>query len=395
MRCFFRTVIALAFACLVLAASLGVRMTRDRKPSTSIVARAALAARTATTDRPHQDPRTGTPCREGCSDLCELMRARDVVAERDVSAGAQRYLADHVFFVVVTGSFEKFFRIDVALCLWLQHVPAANAIILSDNASVALRTDVHQRRSKFTWIEGSVPPEAKFTPKQLRARGYTLSWIKAQFRFTQGLLYALNVTANDPRMDDIKWFVIVDDDTFTNVNALVDMLKEYDLRADLRPRYLFERGWGGAGHVFSAHAAQLFHDNGYQNCVVELMAHKFFASDVALKRCLPGLGIHTITESRMSHCQANYLRERLLSGKHVTSHVKRDMVRPWRFALWRMRLYYQTMYHSNRTAYQLLLEVGACAYGSCRLSKCLEEHDAAAMARFLEASANNTLVPEL
>jgi hypothetical protein len=403
-------------------------------------------------------------------------------------------VARHVLFAFVTGSFEKFLRIDIALCSWLRHVPHANFVVVTDNATRATDgvegTPAAFRRN-VTWIEGVLPSAVKFSRRQVQSKGYTLGWIKAQFRFVQGL-EALASIAEVPGHDahdfdadtvarnkaglerrpaasrlDARWLIVLDDDTFTSLPALVAMLRSYDRSlcakaappvtpgrkrallslkaadggdavgggdgedegapsphsdsdgadsgdaaaaseetvggdpnpacgappARWRPTYVGEHGWGGAGHVFSFSAVARFLGAGYEPCVERNMIQKFYASDVALKKCMPGAGIVTTSDNRLSHCQATFLRDRMLSG-HVSSHVKRELDKHPRFlALWRLRLYYQVMYQRNRTAFAELMEVGACAYGSCKIGKCRKEHDAAAVVRFEALSLNNTVLP--
>jgi hypothetical protein len=402
------------------------------------------------------------------------MKADTLVRHDDVTQEDREYVANHVLFALVTGSFEKFFRIDIALCTWLQHVPHSNFVVVTDNATRAVQGLVEDgpasQRLGVTWLEGRLPPGVKLSKKQMAAKGYTEGWIKAQFRFIQGL-EALAAIARVPGHDrhgfdhstlashnaphptsGPRWFVILDDDTFLSLPALVRMLREADSNLcrklgagtpgppttqpagddaggggsntdeppltdagssasvgdvtspvgatascsarKLRPTYFGERGWGGAGHVFNYAAVEAFLGRGYEPCVDRNMVEKFYASDVALRKCLPGAGVYQVTENRMSHCQATFLRERLVSGKHATSHVKRELdQQPRLLALWRMRLYYQAMYQRNRTAYSTLMDVGACAYGSCKIGRCQQDHDRAAHALFARLSKNNTVLP--
>jgi hypothetical protein len=428
-----------------------VRVASGRTQPARGSAQEAAADDDAATPAPRRTAGRRDTCGGWCADVCGEMDAARWVRGGDVKAATAAYLRRHVVFAVVTGSFEQFFRVDVALCSWLRHAPPANVVVVTDNATKAVATNP-ALRGRVRWLEGALPAGVRFTRAQLSAKGYTIGWIRAQFRFVQGFeaIAAMagvqrggdaakdgsssssssSSSGSDssgataaPREDgaaeeageetaglDARWFVVLDDDTFTNMDALAAMLQRYDAKlgkaggggaalkpkAEWTPTYLGENGWGGAGHIMNYAAIRRFIHQGHAPCVQQNLVRKFYASDVALKKCMPGLGIDVVHEKRMSHCQANFLRERLVGGAHVTAHVKRDFVRPRALALWRLRLYYQAAVHRNRTAYALLLRVGACAYGaSCKLWKCLEPHDAAALLYFRQVSGNGSFVPTL
>ena len=199
---------------------------------------------------------------------------------------------------------------------------------------------------------------------------------------------------------------------------------------DATPTYIGDNGWGGAGHFFSRAALKRARDDLYHKCVRPHMMGAGRASDEALKKCLPHLALKEHAKKRMkkdtlmvddgegvaagdgsalvvasgagsgalplprmrvvndrlfSHCQANFLRRRLLRGDHISAHIKRDVTGPVALQALRARLYYQTTYTpQNATcAYALLMHFGACAYGSsCRIRACDEAHDARAIADY-------------
>lgn len=330
-------------------------------------------------------------CHRSCR-LCEMAVDN---SERHVSDTVTAYLSRHVLFGVVTGSFENFFRVDLALCTWLAHVPQENLFVVTDRANTS-DGRVGQ------WIEGSVPSGVKFSKKQVEAKGYTIHWTMAQYRYVNAIqhLAAVAKERGVHTLDGVRWVVVVDDDTFVDVNALVRFFSRHDKKllaehksvAAVRPYYLGDHGWGGAGHYMTYSAAAAFAERGGA-CVTDNMVKKFYASDVMLKKCLPVIDIQSGSDSLLSHCQANFLRERMLRGDHISAHVKRDVVPPRRLAMWRMRMYYQVFYHRNRTAYDLLLQYGSCAYGSCKLHKCLQDHDDAALRSFQLLSGNGSWIP--
>eukprot|EP01064_Diplonema_japonicum_P017775 TRINITY_DN260_c9_g1_i1.p1 TRINITY_DN260_c9_g1~~TRINITY_DN260_c9_g1_i1.p1 ORF type:complete len:414 (+),score=69.91 TRINITY_DN260_c9_g1_i1:85-1326(+) len=297
------------------------------------------------------------------------------------------YVEKYVSMAVTTGSGDGFFRADLGLCTWMYHVPVTSLYFFTDNVGLA-----GDRRGQ--WVEDKLPEGVTFSKEQIEAKGYTLPWIKAQFRFLYGLQYIIK--ADREHNTNKRWFLLLDDDTFVNLDGLVAKLKELDrVRGPLKGRYLGERGWGGAGHLFDRAASETLLRKIDSACITPYMVKSFHASDVTLQKCTPGIGLKPIMEYTMSHCGASFLRNRMLTGRQVTMHVKRDMVKPNMLAAWRVRLYYQVVYHRNITAYKLLMKVGNCAYGSCKNTACLGSHDKTAMEIFLEHSKNQTTMPGL
>ncbi|KAJ9444102.1 hypothetical protein DIPPA_11709 [Diplonema papillatum] len=295
------------------------------------------------------------------------------------------YIRRFVSFSITTGSADGFFRADLILCTWLYHVPGSSLFFFTDN--------VQKAGDRFgNWVQDVIPQGVSFSKEQQAARGYNIDWARAQFRFLYGLKYIIQ---NDRDSNTGKrWFFLVDDDTFVNLDGLVAKLRELDSRGHTQHgRYFGDRGWGGAGHLFDRAASETLLRRLDRDCIGKYMVQSFHASDVTLQKCAPSIGLKVIKEDMMSHCQATYLREKLLTGRLVSLHTKRDMAKPDMLAAWRMRLHYQVMYHKNVTAYNLLMKVGNCAYGGCRSSLCREEHDKTKMELFLEVSHNATVMP--
>jgi hypothetical protein len=361
-------------------------------------------------------------CRAECR-LCSEMQLdnRDVFVPKYVA----EYIRSHVLISVITGSFERFFRVDLMLCSWLSHVPRENLFVLTDKSK--WNDGRHGR-----WLEAKLPKDVVFSKKQMAAKGYTIHWIRAQYRFFQAFSVMNDAIERNASVHGrIRWMIVLDDDTIADLTAMVHMLMEHDAAQLKRlgslpetispyrlqdpgawkavdglvdgasrafaPLYLGDEGWGGAGHFMNLAAALVFHKRGAEECVAKFMVKKFYASDVTLKRCVPAMGIRVVNDKRLSHCQAVYLRKKLLSGTHVTTHVKRDVVPPRALAMWRVRLYYQVIYHRNTSAaFDLLMNVGACAYGaSCKLRHCGVKEDAQRLSFFLNVSGNNSFVPFL
>eukprot|EP01059_Diplonema_ambulator_P006118 TRINITY_DN15896_c0_g1_i2.p1 TRINITY_DN15896_c0_g1~~TRINITY_DN15896_c0_g1_i2.p1 ORF type:complete len:407 (+),score=57.35 TRINITY_DN15896_c0_g1_i2:82-1302(+) len=296
------------------------------------------------------------------------------------------YIRDFVSMAVTTGSGDGFFRADLGLCTWMYHVPASSLYFFTDKAYLA-----EGRRGN--WVEDVLPEGVTFTKEQVEAKGYSLPWIKAQFRFLFGLKYIIKKDREEGTRK--RWFLLLDDDTFVNLDGLVVKLKELDRQKSGKGRYLGERGWGGAGHLFDRTASEVLLQKIDGSCIIPYMVKSFHASDVTLQKCAPQIGLKPTVEYTMSHCGASFLRNRMLTGRQVTMHVKRDMVKPDMLAAWRMRLYYQVVYHRNITAFKLLMKVCNCAYGSCKNTACLGGHDKTAMEIFLEHSKNQTVMPDL
>eukprot|EP01061_Rhynchopus_euleeides_P037881 TRINITY_DN65181_c0_g1_i2.p1 TRINITY_DN65181_c0_g1~~TRINITY_DN65181_c0_g1_i2.p1 ORF type:complete len:434 (+),score=154.26 TRINITY_DN65181_c0_g1_i2:138-1439(+) len=317
---------------------------------------------------------------------CRLPYMSEVIASSTtLSAQTLPYLRQYVSFAVITGSAENFFRADLALCTWLRHVPDSSLFLFADKAALSEGRRGH-------WVEDHLPDGVTFTKQQVEAKGYTLPWIKAQFRFLFGLDYIIR---EDRQAGSQKrWFLLVDDDTFVNLDGLVVKLKEFDSRRGARHgRYLSDKGWGGAGHFFDRQASETLLKGMRSACIDPYMVKSFHASDETLVRCAPAMGLKTDREATMSHCHANRIREGMLTGRHVTMHVKRDVAKPHYLAAWRMRLHYQVVYQRNLTAYKLLMKVGSCAYGGCRHGECTPQHDVTSMEIFLELSNNGTIMP--
>ena len=254
------------------------------------------------------------------------------VHQTRLSPLVEGYVRENVSFAVITGSGDNFFRADLALCTWLHHVPDSSLFFFSDKAGTSTR--------RGHWVEDKLPDGVTFTGEQVEAKGYTLSWIKAQFRFLFGLDYIIR---EDRKLATQKrWFLLIDDDTFVNLDGLVTRLLELDGQGSRGGgRYLADKGWGGAGHFFDRHASDTLLAKMRTKCIDPYMVRSFHASDNTLVKCAPQMNLKLSTEPYMSHCQACKVRENMLTGRHVTMHVKRDVAKPPLLAAWRIRLYYQ------------------------------------------------------
>ncbi|KEG08677.1 hypothetical protein DQ04_06661020 [Trypanosoma grayi] len=453
-------------------------------PGTGAVAAAAAGSGERPWEKPRDatvagiGPQTLAVCRASVCRLCDTMLLHNAASV--VHPAVLAYIRRHVVIGVVTGSYEKFFRVDLSLCTWMGHVPARNLFIFTDAANTS-------DGRHGTWIEtDTTAASQRLHSGMLRHTGYSQGWMRAQYRFFHAFSHFSQLvtrgnssnSGGDTAYRDVRWAIVVDDDTFLDLHALVRLLHRRDLSnldrmaaaarhseppllqercgrwtgasggevaacialpdswdrlqrkqrvsrglhdrdsealvvgsplwnattdrallgpaaaAALDPLYLGDRGWGGAGHYMNVAALRLFAQGGEEKCVQRYLIRGGLASDAALHRCVPSLGIHRTGDGVLSHCQARYLRHHLLGGDLVSIHAKRDVVPPPLLAVWRMRLYYQVLYHRNRTAYDVLMRVGACAYGySCKLRSCSHAEDAAALNEFIRQSDNNTRVP--
>ncbi|ESL07593.1 hypothetical protein TRSC58_04715 [Trypanosoma rangeli SC58] len=419
-------------------------------------------------------PESAAACQSSVCRFCDELQLNN--APGVLHPSVLEYLRRHVLIGVVTGSYEKFFRVDLGLCTWLQHVPAANLFVFTDAANTS-------DGRHGTWVEtDTVPVSQRMRKGMLRRTGYSVGWMRAQYRFFHAFSYFAGLTGVGSEVGkstaayrEVRWVIVVDDDSFLDLHALSRFLHRRDLNevariaagvevsplwercnrrpgarledvaaclslperwrglqqqlhggdllqprspalvvgsalwnatmhtllnpataAALAPLYVGDRGWGGAGHFMNLAALRNYSQKGEETCVWRYLIGRQLASDTALHRCIPLLGIHRGSDAVLSHCQARYLRERLLHGELVSMHAKRDMVQPKYLAMWRMQLYYQVLYHRNRTAYDLLMRVGACAYGyTCKLSSCRAAEDAAALSEFARLSNNATRMPAL
>ncbi|EKF28387.1 hypothetical protein MOQ_007866 [Trypanosoma cruzi marinkellei] len=422
-------------------------------------------------------PKTVSACQSSVCRFCDEMRPNNVTSF--LHPWVVDYIRRHVLIGVITGSFEKFFRVDLALCTWLGHVPASNLFIYTDAANTS-------DGRHGTWIETDNALASKQLPREmLRRTGYSVGWMRAQYRFFHAFNHFAGLTGvihNDSESigdyRDVRWAVVMDDDSFIDLHALVRFLHRRDLYnvahtvsvatgtkplllqerckqcagaqaeevaaclslperwnhlqeqqrlhgdemfghrskalvvgsvlwnvttetlfnptivAALGPLYIGDHGWGGAGHFMNLAGLRKYAQDSEGKCVQQHLIGKRLASDTALHRCLPLLGIHRSSDAVLSHCQARFLQHRLLSGDLVSMHAKRDVVQPKYLAMWRIRLYYQVLYHHNRTAYDLLMRVGACAYGyTCKVKNCGAREDAKAVSEFLRLSDNDTHMP--
>eukprot|EP00759_Apiculatamorpha_spiralis_P028547 PhF_6_TR31130/c0_g1_i1/m.45571 len=323
-----------------------------------------------------------TPSERGC----RIQSLANLASHEHVLPSSIDWIKANVRIAVITGSFDGFFRVDLAQCTWLSHVPSDRYAVYTDKANTS-------DGRPGEWVEGVLPPGVKFSKEQLSAKGYNINWIKAQYRFLQALQDLVHSTPTP------EWTIVVDDDTFINLDTMVKLLKRYSAKSSTSPLYVGDHGWGGAGHFFNKAAGAVLRKS-LGACIEKHMIKSFKASDVTLKKCVAELGINTEWERLVSHCQANFLRERMLEGTQVSYHLKREMdltLDPRRgLAVWRLRLYYQVVYLKNyTTAYKLLLQVGACAYGSCKNGKCDFKHDADAKRIYEINSGNGSFVPTL
>ncbi len=307
----------------------------------------------------------------------------------------------HVLLSIITGS-EGAFRVEVSQCTWLSHFPVENVFVFSDLVSPPAQT-----RTPHEWVCGKLPPMvfekdgdifSPFIPKgyvrevRRAGQGYSAAWIVAQFRFSQALEHMHSV--NEARQKagggaGYKWFMIADDDTIVNLDALVDRLQQ--LNAEAVPWYLSRKGWGGGGHIYSSTALAAI-VKVLPGCVESYFVKGFRASDAMLLKCAGRAKLHTQMEETMSHCPASHLGAgTLLSPRHMTFHGKKDFYPPVLLTTWRVALYYYASYCKQSKAAELAVYYSACAFGSCKQHGCTKEKNAQVIERWHMLSHNNTI----
>eukprot|EP00758_Cryptobia_borreli_P003000 Tbor_TRINITY_DN3447_c0_g2::TRINITY_DN3447_c0_g2_i1::g.3694::m.3694 len=337
-------------------------------------------------------------CNESVCKYCNAFPQHSTPDKSDIDAETALYIRNHVLFTVITGSYDNFTRMDLLQCTWLQHVPSNNLYVITDNANKAEVTDQNGYTRHGIYVEGELPKGVTLNERD-KVGGYSLDWSKAQYRFFQGLsIMSERATGKKvtfgkentvtPEHDDngtarteelnrgeIHWIVLVDDDTFINLNGLVAFFKRHD--EGNQPIYSSDLGWGGAGHLFNVAAARRIVDRLFSSCVVPYMIGRSLVSDTTLKKCIPRMGIRHHRNKRLSHCQATFIRNKLKSKWFISAHIKRDIVMPLPLALLRIRLLYQVVYRRNITcAYDILMHMGSCAYGhTCKVGTCRLDND--------------------
>ena len=306
------------------------------------------------------------------------------------------YLRKHVRLGVVTGR-RGVFRVEVSQCTWLSHFPPETVSVFSDVVPAKPRTP-HQ------WVALGLPPgvterhcdlysqhitKGYHRTVKSNGQGYSVSWIKAQFRFLQGLQHLGDIMfAADGSGADVKWALLIDDDTIVSPDRLVKRLKALDIA---KPWYLSRRGWGGAGHFYSREAMRRVHANASQ-CVDRWMVRQFRASDTTLLKCGHHLRLNVQMEESMSHCPASTLRQRLLDPRLASMHGKKDFYPPPLLAVWRTALYYLAAVCDSPFAKDAAVEYSACTYGaSCKTPGCDKEKDKRTAAKWAALSQNNTI----
>ena len=313
-----------------------------------------------------------------------------------IAPATVEYLRKHVRIGIVSGR-KGGFRVEVSQCTWLAHYPPETVTVFTDVVPAKPRTP-------HRWVALGMPPNVTarncdvFSPyikkgyhRAVRkdGQGYSVSWIKAQFRFLLGLQHlGQDIFAEPAHGADVKWALLIDDDTIVSPDRLVKRLQALDER---RPWYLSRKGWGGAGHFYSREAMRKVYAN-VSDCIDRWMVRQFRASDTVLLKCGHHLRLHVQMEDTMSHCPASTLRQRLLDPRLVTMHGKKDFYPPTKLTVWRTALYYLAAVCNNNFAKDAIIEYSACTYGaSCRTPGCDREKDRRTVAKWVSLSKNNTL----
>lgn len=330
-------------------------------------------------------------------------------------ATSSDYVNRKVRLSIITGRMGAF-RVEVSSCTWLSHFPTSSITVFSDATPSTRRVMPHR------WVAGALPQNVTevdgdlFSPfikkGYLRAvrsagQGYSGAWIVAQFRFIQAIEFMARRAGilpphYQPIFDaepesteydrDADWFVVIDDDTVLQIDALAARLQQASLAPRSRLVYLSQGGWGGAGHIFSR-AALTKLTSVLHECVNRWMVRQFKASDAMLVKCSALARLEKISDPGLSHCPASHMREQgLLNPQQISLHAKKDFYPPVLLATWRLSLYYYAMYCKNKEAAELATWYSGCAFGSCKHVDCSKDHDKARHLKWLELSHNETLL---
>lgn len=409
------------------------------------------------------------------SPACRLGDEVNVLWRKDdIRPVAKDYLQRHVLLAVITGDFDRYYRLDAAECTWLAHFPSEQLVVVTNRLSSR-----DGRRGE--WVEGTEPANLNYSLFDWKRKmfGYPVGWIPAQFRFYDGFRRVLSRAAEET---NVKWVIVLDDDTFLNLNNIVAMLHEYDLRnlyelavpewqdiseagkaaweaacvnnytaeetaaayrteavaqcgqlpaemrrlearlrrlfphvgnltqllavfshetvyraespapphkADdpatpgdeltalyhaslrllaplwvrerlLRRRYTSYLPWGGVGHFLNRAAHHTFRERFDTDCIARYMLTGGWASDDALRFCLPGLGISTVNDSRLLDplaFEGAVWRERIRQPIVASVHLNSFMLKGHRRTVEALSLCYNGFFHNSGTDRETLMEL--------------------------------------
>lgn len=133
----------------------------------------------------------------------------------------------------------------------------------------------------------------------------------------------------------------------------------------MRREYVSRQPFGGTGHYMNRAAVVAFAKAFRWQCVYKLMMVRAAASDGALWRCLPTMGIQNARESRMckdygasmksTTAQGRTELEYMRRGETVSFHIKNVMNDTPGMAFYRVALYYRALFQLDRAAYEALV----------------------------------------
>jgi hypothetical protein len=172
---------------------------------------------------------------------------------------------NQLYIAVVTGRREMKVRAKLAHDAWLQHFKPSNNFVFT-SPPTKHDEDISNLFTHATVI--SVPDSVD-------------DYWAAQYRFVYGMKYLLDV-ANSRNDNNVRWFLIADDDTFIIPRNLFRLLAKLSLQYKHEIPSFFgncnyprtDRFLGGAGVLITKPALQLYFDN-YHKCSVQIEMQKY------------------------------------------------------------------------------------------------------------------------
>lgn len=142
--------------------------------------------------------------------------------EAHVHSLAWYYMKKYVLFGVVTAGADNYFRVDSMLCTWLSHVPRENLLFVTDNLHI-----VQDRPGR--WIRGTTESTLMSNGLNvtLMTRMKSPAWLRKQLFTYDAFRELLSTSQVRP---NIRWVVVIYDETFLILNALASMLHGQDLK---------------------------------------------------------------------------------------------------------------------------------------------------------------------
>lgn len=175
--------------------------------------------------------------------------------ENDLRPFAREYLEKYVLIVVVANGSAPLRRMDFALCTWLSLVPSESILVMTDVpvhreglpgqwmvSSTPARKMTMSQRQRYNVVKSKNKAEkvARFKAEKVarfkagRATRRTATRLEAEeeakLTYYDAMSSAIQAVLQSEERDGIRWVVVLNDDVFVNLNALVLSLHRHDIR---------------------------------------------------------------------------------------------------------------------------------------------------------------------